>query len=130
MAASNGQAPQGVAAALLDFAQPVDVPLLDSVVTAFYTASSTQEVRAWGALWAAPTRAVRALGRLRLCRAPLSTGSDHRSVWKPAAGRQPALSCPPPLPPPAARGRVRCLGRATCLPTSPAAGPAARPACL
>jgi exportin-1 len=32
------------AAKLLDFSQPLDVPLLDATVTAFYGAASTEEV--------------------------------------------------------------------------------------
>lgn len=94
MAASNGPAPQGVAAALLDFSKPVDVPLLDSVVTAFYTASSTQEVRAWGRRLPLPTGATRALGPLRACTALAPPGSDARSLGARTAGRQPAHNCP------------------------------------
>lgn len=46
--AANGAAlgaPEAVAAKLLDFAQPLDVGLLDSTVNAFYGAGSNQEVR-------------------------------------------------------------------------------------
>lgn len=35
----------GAAAKLLDFSQPVDVPLLDATVSAFYGASTPPEVR-------------------------------------------------------------------------------------
>jgi hypothetical protein len=49
MAAANGAAvgsPEAVTAKLLDFAQPLDVSLLDSTVNAFYGAGSNQEVSA------------------------------------------------------------------------------------
>lgn len=36
---------EGATAKLLDFSQPVDVPLLDATVAAFYGASTPPEVR-------------------------------------------------------------------------------------
>lgn len=62
-APANGVAaggPEALAAALLDFGQPLQVELLDSCVASFYTSASNQEVRALplpgrpGALWTAP----------------------------------------------------------------------------